>query len=209
MPEALLARRLLAQHGKHLEYFTIVWNTLEAVVALLAGIIAGSISLLGFGLDSFIELISGSTLLWRMSKDADISRRERNEKLSFKVVGICFLALAAYVALESITGLLGRKAPEHSLAGIILAAASLIVMPLLSGAKRRVARDLGSRAMKADARQTEFCSYLSAILLAGLLLNAAVGWWWADPVAALIMTLFIAREGYHAIRGEQHCYGNS
>jgi divalent metal cation (Fe/Co/Zn/Cd) transporter len=144
-----------------------------------------------------------------MSKDADISRRERNEKLSFKVVGICFLALAAYVAFESITGLLGRKAPEHSLAGIILAAASLIVMPLLSGAKRRVARELGSRAMNADARQTEFCSYLSAILLAGLLLNAAVGWWWADPVAALIMTLFIAREGYHAIRGEQHCYGNS
>lgn len=205
MPEALLDRRLIAQHGKHLEYFTIVWNTLEAVVALLAGIIAGSISLLGFGLDSFIELISGSTLLWRMSKDADISRRERNEKLSVKVVGICFLALAAYVAFESIAGLLGRKAPEHSLAGIILAAASLIVMPLLSGAKRRVARDLGSRAMKADARQTEFCSYLSAILLAGLLLNAAVGWWWADPVAALIMTLFIASEGYHAIRGEQHC----
>ena len=178
MPEALLDRRRFAQHGKHLEYFTIVWNTLEAVVALLAGIIAGSISLLGFGLDSFIELISGSTLLWRMSKDADISRREQNETLSFKVVGICFLGLAAYVAFESITGLRRRKAPQHSLAGIILAAASLPVMRLLSGAKRRVARDLGSRAMNADARQTEFCSYLSAILLAGLLFNAAVGWWW-------------------------------
>jgi len=206
MPEEMLDRRLLAQHGKQLEYFTIAWNTLEAVVALVAGAFAGSVSLIGFGLDSFIEVISGGTLLWRMSTDADSSRRERNEKLSLKIVGICFLALATYIAFESIADLLGRKAPQHSLAGIILAVVSLIVMPISSAAKRRVARELGSRAMDADARQTEFCSYLSAILLGGLLLNAVGGWWWADPTAALIMTPFIATEGYHAIRGEGYCH---
>jgi divalent metal cation (Fe/Co/Zn/Cd) transporter len=205
MPEAVLDRRLLAQHGKHLEYFTIAWNTLEGLVALIAGAVAGSISLVGFGLDSFIEVLSGSALLWRMSTDADLSRRERNEKLSLRIVGISFLALAAYIAFESITDMLGRKTPEHSLAGIILAVASLIVMPLLSSAKRRVARQLGSRAMNADAKQTEFCSYLSAILLGGLLFNAALGWWWADPTAALIMIPFIAREGYYGIRSEHYC----
>jgi divalent metal cation (Fe/Co/Zn/Cd) transporter len=206
MPEAALDRRLIAQRGKRLEYFTIAWNTLEGLVALIAGAMAGSISLVGFGLDSFIEVISGATLLWRMSVDADLSRRERNEKLSLRIVGISFFALAAYIAFESITDLLGKKAPEHSLAGIILASVSLIVMPLLSKAKRRVGRDLGSAAMHADAKQSQFCSYLSAILLGGLLLNAALGWWWADPLAALVMTPIIAREGLQGIRGEDHCH---
>jgi len=202
----VLDRRLLAQHGKRLEYFTIAWNTLEGLVAVIAGAIAGSISLVGFGLDSFIEVTSGATLLWRMSVDADESRRERNEKLSLRIVGISFLALAAYIAFESVTDLLEKKAPEHSLAGIILAIVSLIVMPLLSRAKGRVGHGLGSAAMNADAKQSQFCSYLSAILLSGLLLNAALGWWWADPSAALIMTPIIAREGLQAIRGEDHCH---
>ena len=206
MSEAALDRRLIAQRGKRLEYFTIAWNTLEGLVAVIAGAMAGSISLVGFGLDSFIEVISGATLLWRMSVDADLSRRERNEKLSLRIVGISFLALAAYIAFESIADLLEKKGPEHSLAGIILAIVSLIVMPLLSRAKRRVGHELGSAAMNADAKQSQFCSYLSAILLSGLLLNAALGWWWADPLAALIMTPIIAREGLQGIRGEDRCH---
>src|SRR3989449_4722142 len=169
MSEAALDRRLIAQRGKRLEYFTIAWNTLEGLVAVIAGAMAGSISLVGFGLDSFIEVISGATLLWRMSVDADLSRRERNEKLSLRIVGISFLVLAAYIAFESIADLLEKKAPEHSLAGIILATVSLIVMPLLFRAKRRVGHELGSAAMNADAKQSQFCSYLSAILLSGLL----------------------------------------
>jgi divalent metal cation (Fe/Co/Zn/Cd) transporter len=206
MPEAALDRRLIVQRGKRLEYFTIAWNTLEGLVAVIAGAIAGSISLVGFGLDSSIEVISGATLLWRMSVDADLSRRERNEKLSLRIVGISFLALAAYIAFESVTDLLEKKAPEHSLAGIVLAIVSLIVMPLLSRAKGQVGHGLGSAAMNADAKQSQFCSYLSAILLAGLLLNAALGWWWADPSAALAMIPIIAREGFQGIRGENHCH---
>ena len=170
---------------------------------------AGSISLVGFGFDSFIEVTSGITLLWRMSVDADIHRREHNERLALRVVGACFLALAAYIAYESSTDLLGRKEPEASLPGIILACISLIVMPLLSRAKRRVGTALESAAMHADARQTEFCTYLSAILLAGLLLNQIFGFWWADPVAALIMVPIISKEGYDGLRGKNcnscHC----
>jgi divalent metal cation (Fe/Co/Zn/Cd) transporter len=159
----------------------------------------------GFGIDSFIEVTSGSALLWRMSVDADVRRRERNEKLSLRIVGVCFLALAAYVGYESITDLVRRKAPEHSIPGIVLACVSLVVMPLLSGEKKKVGNELGSAAMHADAKQTDFCVYLSAILLVGLLLNAALGWWWADPAAALIMVPLIAKEGVEAMKGETCC----
>ena len=206
MLEAMPDRRVAAHRGKRLEYFTIAWNTLEGLVAVIAGATSGSISLVGFGLDSFVEVASGATLLWRMAVDADVSRRERNEKLSLRIVGICFLALAVYVLFESLRDLLARNAPEYSLPGIIIAALSLIVMPLLSRAKRRVGRELGSAAMSADARQTDFCTYLSAILLAGLLLNAAFGWWWTDPLAAIVMVPIIAKEGYEGIRGEDHCH---
>jgi divalent metal cation (Fe/Co/Zn/Cd) transporter len=188
-----------------LEYFTIAWNTLEGLVALIAGAIAGSISLVGFGIDSFIEVTSGTALLWRMTVDADVESRERNEKLSLRIVGICFIALATYVLYESISDLFRRHAPEHSLPGIILACVSLVVMPLLSRAKKKVGNELGSRAMKADAKQTDFCVYLSAILLIGLLLNAALGWWWADPAAALIMVPLIANEGVVALKGDACC----
>jgi len=188
-----------------LEYFTIVWNTLEGLVAVVAGALAGSISLVGFGIDSFIEVTSGAVLLWRMSVDADVRERARNEQLSLRIVGGCFLGLAAYVAYESISDLVSRKAPEHSIPGIILACVSLVVMPLLSRAKKQVANELGSSAMHADAKQTDFCVYLSAILLLGLVLNAALGWWWADPTAALIMVPLIAKEGAEAIRGETCC----
>jgi divalent metal cation (Fe/Co/Zn/Cd) transporter len=203
--ESAISRQDSALRGKRLEYFTIAWNSLEGLVALIAGAIAGSISLVGFGIDSFIEVTSGTALLWRMTVDADVESRERNEKLSLRIVGICFIALAAYVLYESISDLFRRHAPEHSLPGIILACVSLVVMPLLSRAKKKVGNELGSRAMKADAKQTDFCVYLSAILLTGLLLNAALGWWWADPTAALIMVPLIANEGIAALKGDACC----
>lgn len=205
MVEIALNRTALAQRGKRLEYFTIAWNTLEGLVAIISGLMAGSISLVGFGIDSFIEVTSGSTLLWRMSVDADERSRERNEKLSLRIVGGCFIALALYVGYESASDLLSRKQPEHSVPGIILACVSLIVMPLLSRAKKKVGHSLSSAAMCADAKQTDFCVYLSAILLMGLLLNAAFGWWWADPIAALIMVPIIAKEGIDGIKAKACC----
>ena len=198
-------RQAIARRGKHLEYFTIAWNSLEGLVAVVAGVFSGSIALVGFGIDSFIEVTSGVVLLWRMTVDADVPTRERNEKLSLRIVGVCFLALAVYVGYESISDLVSRKSPEHSVPGILLASVSLIAMPLLSRAKKKVAKELGSAAMYADAKQTDFCVYLSAILLIGLLLNAGPGWWWADPVAALIMVPLIANEGVEAMIGKTCC----
>jgi len=136
MAELTMDRRQIAQRGKRLEYFTIAWNTVEGLVAVIAGAFAGSISLVGFGIDSFIEVVSGVAVLWRMSVDADIHDRQKNEKLSLKIVGSCFIALAVYIGYESITGLISRKVPESSLAGIILAIVALVVMPLLSRAKK-------------------------------------------------------------------------
>ena len=208
MPELAATRKTFAERGKRLEYFTIAWNSLEGLVAVIAGAIAGSISLVGFGMDSFIEVTSGATLLWRMSVDADEESRERNERLSIRIVGVCFLALAVYVAYEGVSDLISRRAPQHSIPGIVLACISLIVMPILSRAKKRVAKALDSAAMKADAKQTDFCVYLSAILLVGLLLNAALGWWWADPVAGLVMTPIIAKEGVEGVKGDPCCEGN-
>src|SRR5882724_9116743 len=149
MAELTVERQLIAHRGKRLEYFTIAWNTLEGLVAVIAGAFAGSISLVGFGIDSFIEVTSGAVLLWRMSVDADVQRRERNERRALKIVGVCFLALATYITYESATDLWSKKAPEHSVPGIILACVSLVVMPLLSRAKRKVGRALGSAAMHA------------------------------------------------------------
>ena len=205
MIEAPLHRQTIAKRGTRLSYFTIAWNGLEGLIAVVAGTIAGSISLVGFGIDSFIEVISGTTLLWRITVDADVQSRERNERLSLRVVGICFFFLAVYVAYASCADLITMKAPEHSISGIILACISLVVMPILSRAKKKVAYELGSAAMNADARQTDFCVYLSAILLGGLLLNAVLGWWWADPAAALIMVPIIAREGLDGIKGKACC----
>lgn len=170
---------------------------------MVAGAIAGSVSLTAFGIDSVIELTSGAALLWRLAVDSDTELRERNERRALRVVGVCFLALAAYIFFESGTDLWHRRAPERSWPGIALASASLITMPLLARAKRRVAQGLDSAAMHADAKQSEFCAWLSAILLAGLILNAAFGFWWADPVAALLMTPLIASEGIESLRGER------
>jgi divalent metal cation (Fe/Co/Zn/Cd) transporter len=198
--------RAAAVHsGLNLEYFTVWWNGLEAIVALICGAVAGSIALTGFGLDSLIEVSSGGVLLWRLHSDHDTARREGVERRALKLVGISLLALAIYVAGESVLSLVRRDVPERSLPGIVLAMAALIVMPVLARAKRKVASAIASPALQADSRQTDICAYLSAILLLGLLLNAALGWWWADAAAALGMAPLIAYEGVQALRGKTCC----
>ena len=200
-----IERARVVKRGQKLEYFTIAYNSLEGLIAIIFGALAGSIALVGFGFDSVIEVTSGAVLLWRLRAEMDEERRERVEASSLRIVGICFLALAAYVCYDAAGSLIGRELPERSVPGIVLAVASLVVMPLLARAKRRVARGIKSAAMTADAKQTELCTYLSAILLGGLALNALFGWWWADPVAALLMVPLIAFEGYKTLRGETCC----
>ena len=205
MPLESIDRTAWVRRGQRLEYFTVAYNSLEAAVALLAAWMAGSKALLGFGLDSVIEVASGGVLLWRLRADVDEARREELERTALRMVGLCFLGLALYVSYDSLAALVRRRAPDHSLPGIALAVVSLAVMPLLARAKEKVARSIGSAALDADATQTWFCTYLSAILLAGLALNALWGWWWADPAAALGMTPLIAREGIETLRGRSCC----
>lgn len=182
-----------------LEYFTVGWNILEGVIAITAGILASSIALVGFGLDSYIEVASGAVLIWRLRKYGDEDEEKMAEKRAIFLVGITFLALALYVTYESIKKLVLQEAPAESLVGIFLALVSLIVMPLLAWQKKKVAAQIHSRALAADALETLACSYLSFTLLLGLGLNATVGWWWADPLAALAMVFFLVREGWEAI----------
>lgn len=184
------------RRGRLLEYITIIWNSLEGIIAVSAGIIAGSIALVGFGVDSVIEVSSGAIILWRLVSG------EHREQIALKLVGVSFLALAAYITYDAVKSLWFRQAPETTYIGIAIAALSLVVMPFLAQAKRKVARQLNSNAMLADSRQTDLCAYLSAILLGGLILNAIFGWWWADPTAALVMVPIIAKEGFGALRGE-------
>lgn len=184
----------IVSRGRKLEYFTLVYNGLEGIVSIAAGVLAGSVSLVAFGLDSAIEMASGATLLWRLRET------EARERTALRTVGWCFLALALYVSLESIAALWQRTAPEKSPVGIAIAAASVVVMPLLARAKRKVATAMNSAAMQADSRQNDLCAYLSAIVLGGLLLNAAFGWWWADPSAALAMVPIIVKEGLDGVR---------
>jgi len=185
--------------GRRLEYLTIGWNSLEAVAALVAGLIAGSVALVGFGFDSVIEVSSGAIILWRLVSG------EHRERLALKLVGVSFLVLAAYITFDAGKSLWLRQPPEASFVGIFIAALSLIVMPLIARAKRKVAAALNSGAMQADSRQTDICAYLSAILLVGLGLNWLLGWWWADPLAALIMIPIIIKEGIGALRGKTCC----
>jgi divalent metal cation (Fe/Co/Zn/Cd) transporter len=200
-----VGRAALVKRGRHLEYFTIAYNSLEGIIAIVAGLLAGSVALVGFGFDSVIEVTSGAALLWRLHMDVNEEKRERIEGITLRIVGGCFIALALYLVYDSATTLISRTPPERSIPGIILAAVSVVVMPLLTREKRKVARGINSGAMAADAKQTEFCTYLSAILLGGLLLNATLGWWWADPVAALVMVPIIVKEGIEGLRGETCC----
>jgi divalent metal cation (Fe/Co/Zn/Cd) transporter len=186
------------QRGLWLVAGTMAYNAVEAVVALWAGLAAGSIALVGFGLDSVIELAAASVVLWRMAieaRGADVERVERAEGRVRRFVGMTFLALAAYVLVQSAWGLWMADAPEESLVGLALAVLSLIIMPLIALAKFRVADAIGSRALRAEAKETLACSYLSFCLLLGLAANATLGWWWADPIAALLMVPWLIREG--------------
>ena len=160
-------RALLIRSGQKLEYFTIAYNSLEGLIGIAAGLVAGSVALIGFGIDSIIEVTSGVALLWSLRHDVDYFGREQKERITLRLVGACFLALAVYVFYDSLASLLTHQAPEKSKVGMGLAAVSLVVMPLLARAKRRIAGKIRSAALNADAKQTEFCTFLSAILLGG------------------------------------------
>jgi divalent metal cation (Fe/Co/Zn/Cd) transporter len=198
-------RRAVARHGRRLQYLTIAWNSVECLISIGAGLVAGSIALIGFGFDSAIEVASSLAALWRLARDEDEAARERAERRALRLIGIGFTVLAIYVAVDAIKALINREAPAASAVGIVVAALSLVVMPVLVHFKRRVAARLNSGALEAETRQTAVCAFLSAILLAGLGLNAWLGWWWADPLAGLAMVPLIAKEGIEALRGETCC----
>lgn len=191
--------------GLRLEYLTVGWNVVEGLVSVGAAVAAGSVALLGFGIDSFVETTSGLVLIWRLRAERCARDREELERLdrrAHKLVALSLLLLAAYIAFDAAKALLFQEKPEPSLVGVAITTLSLAVMWWLARAKRRTARGLGSRALEADSFQTTACFWLSLITLGGIGLNAAFGWWWADPVAALGMTYFLVSEGRQAWRGE-------
>ena len=198
-------RKSTVRRGQWLSWLTLGYNSLEGIIAVGAGVLAGSIALVGFGIDSLIEVTASVAALWRLNSDVDPIERERAELVTLRVVGVLFIALGAYVTWDAASALLKHETPEESTVGLALAVASLIVMPLLARAKRKVAIALDSRALRSEAQQTQLCTYLSAILLGGLALNAVFGWWWADPVAALVMVPIIGKEGIEALRGHDNC----
>ena len=194
----------LLRRAQALAVFTLVWNVAEGVIALGAAWAAGSRALAGFGLDSAVESISAGVLLWRLRvEQRDPERVERVEPIALRLIGVSFLVLAAVVGFEAVRSLLIRDEPDASPVGIGLTLLSLAVMPILARHKRRVAIALGSRAAEADSAQTRACAYLSAVVVTGLILNAVFGWWWADPVAALGVVVFLLLEGREALRAEQ------
>ena len=198
-------RRGLLRRALLLEYLTVGWNVIEGIVAVAAGILSGSPALIGFGVDSAVESVSGLLLIWRLRAQtggADAERVERVELQTTRLVGVSFLLLAAYVAYDAATSLINQERPSASPVGIVVAALSIAVMLWLARAKRETGEALGSRALIADSKQTYACWYLSVTTLAGLSLNALFGLWWADPLAALVIALFLVREGIEAIRGE-------
>ena len=194
--QAVLRRRI-----RLLVAATITYNVVEAVVALVAGTVASSVALIGFGLDSVIEVSSAAAVAWQFA-GADPERRER---MALRVIACSFFALAAYVGVEAVRALLGGGEADRSVVGIVLVAVSVVVMPFLSFAQRRAGRELGSASAVADSKQTLLCTYLSAAVLVGLVLNGLLGWWWADPVAALVLAVLAVREGRNAWRGELCC----
>jgi divalent metal cation (Fe/Co/Zn/Cd) transporter len=206
MTEAVAIRSALVRRGLWLNYLGIGYNVVEAIVSIAAGLLAGSVALVGFGVDSGIEVTASIAAQWRLRADINLQRRERVERVTHRIIGVSFLALAVYVAVESVTTLWQREAPDASRAGLIILTLSGLVMPVLARAKRRVALALHSRALEADAAQTSICAYLSVIALAGVGLNALFGWWWADPVAALAMVPIIAKEGLEGLSGGSDCH---
>ena len=194
-------RARLGRRARLLAGASVAYNVVEAVVAVGAGLVAGSVALVGFGLDSTVEVSSGLIVLWQFRHPLPEAREQR----ALRLMAVSFFALAAYVGVESVRGLLGDGRPDASPVGIGLAVASLLVMPLLSVAQRRTGRALGSQAVVADSTQTLLCTYLSAVLLVGLLLNATLGWSWADPLAGLVIAAVAVKEGREAWRGEACC----
>lgn len=193
------------RRGQWLTWTTLSYNSLEGILSVGAGLLAGSVALVGFGVDSFIEVTASLAAIWRLRIDADARQRAFAERRALGVIGVCFLGLTVYVTVDATRSLVLRSAPQESVLGIVIAAVSLVVMPLLARAKRQVATTLASRAIRAEARQTDVCMYLSGILLGGLGLNALFGWWWADSVAALAMAPLLAWEGREALRGRTCC----
>ncbi len=185
-----------------LEHLTVGWNILEGIVAILSGVLAGSVAIMGFAIDSGIESASGGVLLWRLYSKRAAKILRQPERRALKLVGVSFILLLAYVAFDAAKTLTSHERPERSIIGILLSVLSLIVMPLLARAKRRTTARVNSRALHADSRQTSICAYLSAILLGGLLLKPLLGWRWADPIAALIMVPIIGKEGRGGATGE-------
>ena len=195
---SLAQRRRLGRRAQLLAGVSVGYNLVEALVALTAGAVAGSIALIGFGLDSLVEMSSGLVILWQFRHAVPESR----ERLALRLIGVSFFALAGYVAVESVRNLVGGGEPAPSPVGIALASLSLLVMPVLSWAQRRTGRALNSGSVVADSKQALLCTYLSAVLLVGLLLNALVGWSWADPLAGLVIAAVAVREGIEAWRGD-------
>jgi divalent metal cation (Fe/Co/Zn/Cd) transporter len=194
-------RAVLSRRVRLLVAATITYNIIEAIVAISAGSAASSTALIGFGLDSVIEVASAAAVAWQFS-GRDPEARERT---ALKVIAVSFFALALYVTVESVRSLLGAESAEHSTVGIVLAAVSLVVMPFLSYAQRRAGRELGSASAVADSKQTLLCTYLAGVLLVGLLLNSLFGWSWADPIVALVIAAVAVKEGREAWRGEHCC----
>ncbi|TDL41181.1 cation diffusion facilitator family transporter [Arthrobacter nitrophenolicus] len=196
-------RAVLTRRIRFLAAGTITYNVIEAAVALWAGGVAGSAALIGFGLDSVIEVASAVALSWQFaSKDP-----ERREHLTLRIIALSFFALAAFVSFDAVRALFSGEPAEHSTPGLVIAALSLAVMPVLSWLQRRAGRELGSRTAVADSKQTLLCTYLSAVLLVGLVVNSTLGWWWADSVAALAIAGIAVREGTNAWRGDACCAG--
>jgi len=199
---AFLARRaVLRRRIRLLVAATITYNVVEAIIAISAGTVAGSIALIGFGLDSVIEVSSAAAVAWQFSA----TDPERREKVALRVIAGSFFALAAYVTVEALRTLVNGNEPERTTVGIVLVAVSVVVMPFLSWAQRKAGRELGSASAVADSRQTLLCTYLSAAVLVGLVLNAALGWWWADPAVALGLAAIAIREGRSALHGQTCC----
>ncbi len=197
-------RSSLVRRGAWLAWFTIGWNTIEGVAGIVAGINAGSIALIGFGVDSYVEVFAGAVILWRLSKERHGQHlSDAAEVRAVRLIAITFLLLAVGIGVESVRKLVIGAHPSESLFGIGLAVVSLVVMPLLARAKRRVGEQMGSRAVTADATETTLCMWLSAILLVGLGLNALFGWWWADPLAGLCIVYIAGREGIEHWRADE------
>ena len=197
---AAVERAAIARRGIWLAYITIAYNFAEAVVSLGAGLVAGSVALIGFGIDSAIEVTSALAARWRLGRDFDEATRERVELIAHRIIGWSFLLLSLYVTVDSILALIQHEEPDGSIVGVLVLMASVIVMPILARAKHKVATALKSGALASEARQTSLCAYLSSIALIGVGANMLLGWWWADPLAALGMVPIIGLEGLEGIR---------